>query len=146
MRLQKVVGSFISLNMFLLADMLARIQNGILLRRHSVNVKRSRLCLEVLKLLYKEGFINGYSISDEDSTSFLVFPKYIDNKPVFKRFKLISLPSRRRYVSARIVSKVLVKSGFFVLSTSKNSLIATNSIGCDNTIHVGGELLFQIII
>ena len=94
--------------MFLLSDMLARIQNGLLLRRHSVCVPRSRLSVEVLKVLYKDGFISGYAISEEDYNLIVVFLKYNDNKPVFRKFKLLSAPkSQKLRFSAKIVSSCI---------------------------------------
>lgn len=132
--------------MFLLSDMLARIQNGLLLRRHSVCVPRSRLSVEVLKVLYKDGFISGYAISEEDYNLIVVFLKYNDNKPVFRKFKLLSAPSRRSYVSAQKLFQVVSKGGIFVLSTSAYGVVSTISIANNNQKSVGGELLFQIIL
>lgn len=132
--------------MFLLSDMLSRVQNGLLLRRHSVHVRRSRLIIEVLKVLYKDGFINGYAISEENCNLIIVFLKYIDNKPVLQKFKLLSSPSRRNYISTRKLFQFISKSGIFVLSTSNYGVISTISLISDNRKPIGGELLFQIII
>lgn len=132
--------------MFLLSDMLARIQNGLLLRRHSVYVRRSRLIVEVLKVLYKDGFISGYAISEENCNLIVVFLKYIDNRPIFQKFKLLSSPSRRNYISARKLSQFISKEGIFVLSTSNYGVLSTISFSNDSQKIVGGELLFQIIL
>jgi ribosomal protein S8 len=131
--------------MFLLGDMLARIQNGLLLRRHSVLVLRSRICLEVLKVLYAEGFINGYAVSEKNSNYLIVFLKYIDNQPLIRKFKLISTPSRHMYIDSKKVEKVLMKEGFFVLSTSKYGIVPTTFFRNSSSKIVGGELLFQLI-
>jgi len=132
--------------MFLLGDMLARVQNGLLLRRHSVYVQRSRLIVEVLKVLYKDGFINGFAIFEENCNLIVVFLKYVDNKPVFQKFKLLSSPSRRNYISARRLLQFISKDGIFVLSTSNYGVISTISIANHSQKTIGGELLFQIIL
>ncbi len=137
-----VVGNF---KMFLLGDMLARIQNGLRLRRHSVLVLRSRVCLEVLKILYADGFINGYAVSEKNANYLVVFLKYIDNQPIIRKFKLISTPSRHLFVSSKKVQKVLMKEGLYFLSTNKYGIIPTTFFRDSSFQIAGGELLFQVI-
>jgi len=137
--------------MFLLGDMLARIQNGLLLRRHSVVVLRSRFCLEVLKVLYKDGFINGYAVSELTPNLIIVFLKYTaEGAAVFQKFKLLSSPSRSSYVSSRRLTKVLARSGVFFISTSRFGVISTfqinNFLQLTNDSLFGGKLLFEIIL
>lgn len=131
--------------MFLLGDMLARIQNGLLLRRHSVLVLRSRICLEVLRVLYTEGFINGYAVSEKNSNYLIVFLKYIDNRPLIRKFKLMSTPSRHLFVDSKKVEKVLMKEGLYFLSTSKYGIVPTTFFRNSSFQIAGGELLFQLI-
>ena len=58
-----------------LANLLSNIQSGIIVRHKIVNVKRTKLNLEVLRLLYNEGFIEGFSVSQSKLHNFSVFLK-----------------------------------------------------------------------
>lgn len=130
-----------------LANLLSNIQSGVVVRHHVVNVKRTKLNLEVLNLLYNEGFLNGFSISANKSDSLSVFLKYYDNKPVLKKLRIISVPSRRVYVNYNTIVRTLTRSGIFVISTSKLGLICTEDYlkKDEKLLNLGGELLFQII-
>lgn len=130
-----------------LANLLSNIQSGITVRHKIVNVKRTKLNLEVLRLLYEEGFIDGFSISLDKPRSFSVFLKYKDGIPVLKKLKVISLPTRRVYVNYNTIKKKLSRIGIFVISTSRYGLVCTDSYfsNDERLLNIGGELLFQII-
>jgi small subunit ribosomal protein S8 len=130
-----------------LANLLSTIQGGIIVRHQVVDVKRTKLNLEVLKLLQEQGFINGIFISNKKLNNVSVFLKYHNNEPVLKGLKIISIPSRRVFVSYDTILKHLMHSGLFVISTSLYGLICSDDF-CkqDNKfVNVGGELLFQIV-
>jgi|JI71714BRNA_FD_contig_41_917641_length_1894_multi_4_in_0_out_0_3 small subunit ribosomal protein S8 len=131
-----------------LANLLSNIQSGIIVRHKIVNVKRTKLNLEVLRLLYNEGFIEGFSVSQSKLHNFSVFLKYHDGQPVLKRLKVISLSTRRVYVNYNTIMKHLSRTGIFVISTSKYGLICSDAYFNNDykLLNIGGELLFQIII
>lgn len=130
-----------------LSNLLSNIQSGVTVRHHVVSVKRTKLNLEVLNLLYMEGFIDGFGMSRNKLNSVAVFLKYRDNKPVLKKLRIISIPSKRVYVSYNTIMQNLVRSGIFVVSTSTLGIISTESYTRNDSkfLNVGGELLFQII-
>ena len=130
-----------------LSNLLSNIQTGVTVRHKMVNVKRTKLNLEVLKLLYSEGFIDGYSLSHNKINHLSVHLKYFDGKPVLKKLRIISVPSRRIFVNFNTVEKSLSKAGLFVISTSKFGLVFSDSYFKDSEkfVNVGGELLFQVI-
>ncbi len=131
----------------LLIDNLTRIQNGIKFKSKYVKVKRNKLTMEVLNLLYKNGFINGFFCSEQNPYDIFVYLKYVNSKPVFKKFKYFSKPSRMIYCSALEIKKNLLKNGFFVISTSCNGLFLSGFLS-DNFYNFknGGTLLFQVIL
>lgn len=133
--------------MFLLNDLLIRIQNGIQLRRNFVIVIRSKLCLEVLKLLYKEGYINGFAVFDNDHNKLIVFLKYYENNPIVKKFKIISKPSKRFFLSNRKIINFLANQGLFIISTSDYGLVTSDFL-FKNKLFLkkkpGGEILFKV--
>jgi len=130
-----------------LYSLLSNIQSGITVRHTVVLVQRTRLNLEVLNLLYAEGFINGFSISEKRPNNISVFLKYSNGNPVLRKFKIISIPSKRVYVNHETIVKDLVLKGVFVLTTSKYGLIISEAFrkNSEIVINTGGELLFQII-
>lgn len=130
-----------------LANLLSTIQGGIIVRHQVVDVKRTKLNLEVLKLLQEQGFINGIFVSNKRLNNVSVFLKYYNNEPVLKGLKIISIPSRRVFVSYDTIMKHLEHSGLFVVSTSLYGLVCSDEFCKKDTkfLNVGGELLFQII-
>lgn len=130
-----------------LSNLLSNIQSGITVRHKIVNVKRTKLNLEVLKLLYQEGFIDGFSISSDKPRNFSVFLKYNEGVPVLKKLKVISLSTRRVYVNYNTIMKKLSRTGIFVISTSRYGLVSSDSYfnNDEKLLNMGGELLFQII-
>lgn len=130
-----------------LHNLLSNIQTGLTVRHQITHVRRTRINLEVLKLLYSEGFINGFSISDKKPNNISVFLKYKNGLPVIKRLKIISIPSKKVFVSYNTIVKDLVFTGVFVLSTNHYGLVISDSFvkNPDNFIKTGGEVLFQII-
>lgn len=130
-----------------LANLLSTIQGGIIVRHQVVDVRRTKLNLEVLKLLQEYGFINGIFVSQFRINNVSVFLKYYDNKPVLKGLKIISVPSRRVYVNYDTIVKHLIKSGLFVISTSLYGLVCSDEFSKKDTkfSNIGGELLFQIL-
>lgn len=130
-----------------LSNLLSNIQSGITVRHKIVNVKRTKLNLEVLKLLYEEGFIDGFSISANKPLNFSVFLKYNEGVPVLKKLKIISLSTRRVYVNYNTITKKLSRTGIFVISTSRYGLVCSESYfnNDERLLNMGGELLFQII-
>lgn len=130
-----------------LSNLLSNIQSGITVRHKIVNVKRTKLNLEVLKLLYEEGFIDGFSISANKPLNFSVFLKYNEGVPVLKKLRIISLSTRRVYVNYNTIMKKLSRTGIFVISTSRYGLVCSDSYfnNDERLLNMGGELLFQII-
>ena len=119
---------------FLLGDCLTRLNNGQRLFFKYVDVKYSRLCLNILLLLYTEGFISGFGI--KSSQTIRVFLKYYNNKPL-GRFILQSTPGCRKFIKYRELHRYQ-QSGF--ISTSKGIMSLHNA----ESLKLGGELLFLI--
>jgi len=131
-----------------LAKLLSNIQTGIIVKHFVVNVPRTKLNLEVLNLLYVEGFIDGFGLSKTDpKNSVAVFLRYREGIGVLKKLKLISTPSKRIYISYDDIVKKLVHAGFFVISTSTDGVICSDAYikRTDRFPKSGGELLFQVI-
>ena len=126
-----------------IADMLTRIRNGLQARHASVVLPRSRIKLDIVKLLKDEGFIEGYLDQPDPikSGTIKVFLKYgQDRAGVIQGLKRVSLPSRRFYVGKDEVPRVRDGLGVAILTTPKGIL----SDKAARTAGVGGEVICYV--
>ncbi|MEO0144834.1 MAG: 30S ribosomal protein S8 [candidate division WOR-3 bacterium] len=122
-----------------ISDMLIRIKNGQMRKKESVKIyPKSKLKLEILRILKEEGFIEGYEEGEKDIVVKLRY--YPTGEPVITDVKRISKPSRRVYVGYRDLKPVMNGLGIAILSTSKG--IMTDKLA--RKLKVGGELLLEV--
>lgn len=90
-----------------LSDMLTRIRNGQRAGLDAVYLHSHmpKMCKTVLKILFEEGYIRGFSEYDTNKVTdrqIKVFLKYKNNgAPVIEGLFRVSTPGRRIYVSTR---------------------------------------------
>jgi len=125
-----------------IADLLTRIRNGIHARHEAVSVPRSKLKLELVKILKSEGFIEGY-IDNVDGVrgSIKVFLKYdASRRGIIQGITRVSSPGRRTYVGKDEIPRVANGLGLAILTTPQGVLSdrAARSAG------VGGEVLCYV--
>ena len=82
-----------------ISDMLTRMRNAIIIHRKSVRIPYSKLKVQTLETLKREGFIKALEVEDVDGKKdILVYLKYADNEsPVLTVLHRISKPSCRVY-------------------------------------------------
>jgi ribosomal protein S8 len=132
---------------FILGDTLVRIQNSLVLKEKYVKVFRNKLILDVVNLLYINGFINGYFFVKNDPFYIYIVLKYINSQSVFQKFQIFSKPSKSIYCSKKIIQNKIKNKGFIVISTSYHGLVITNyNLINYNKIICGGKLLFKIVL
>jgi len=125
-----------------IADLLTRIRNGIQARHEAVSIPRSKLKLELVKILKSEGFIEGYIDQVEGARgSIKVFLKYdASRRGIIQGITRVSSPGRRLYVGKDEVPRVANGLGLAILTTPQGVLTdrAARSAG------VGGEVLCYV--
>ena len=125
-----------------IADLLTRIRNAIQARHETVTVPRSKMKLELIKVLKSEGFIEGYiDQPDGPKGTIKLFLKYDASKRgVIQGLQRISSPSRRFYVGKDEIPRVSNGLGLAILTTPQGILSdrAARSAG------VGGEVLCSV--
>ena len=124
------------------ADMLTKIQNASKQKFDRVDIKTSKLKLEVVKILKNEGYIKNFKKVSQDGLNFIrVFMKY-DNtmNPVIHGLKKISTPGRRIYSGYKKLPRVLNGYGVLIVSTSAG--VTTGKKAAEK--RVGGELLCSV--
>lgn len=102
-----------------IADMLTRIRNGQAAAKKSVNMPASKLKASIAQVLADEGFIGGYSVSDEVKATMTVELKYYQGRPVIDELKRVSRPGLRIYKKVDDLPKVIGGLGVSIISTSK---------------------------
>jgi len=131
----------------LASNTLAIITSGYKNRRLLVRVRKSKLIIQILNLFYYNGFIRGFSLSTNSPYEIIVFLKYVDSKPILKKFQILSSGTRRTYCKSPYILNRLVNNGLFVLSTSQLGLTTSlNLLTLRRTFKIGGELFFKILL
>ena len=88
----------------LIADLLARIQNGIERKKESVVVPRTKINMEILRVLKTEKMIKDYKESEEGINVELL---YDGNEPVITTLERVSKPGQRIYIASKDITPVM---------------------------------------
>ena len=125
-----------------IADMLTRIRNASMAGHSSVVMPRSKIKLEMVKILKAEGFVEGYiDIPEKPQGSIKVFLRYDkSNHGVIRGIQRVSKPGRRKYVGKADIPRVRDGLGVAILTTPRGVLT-------DSTARregVGGEVLCYV--
>ena len=126
-----------------IADMLTRLRNAVAAKHKTVDVKNSRICEGIARVLKEEGYINEYVILDDGTKQGLirVTIKYTPTgDQVLTELKRISKPGCRVYRSVNEFPQVMQGLGIAVLSTSRG-VLSDRQARAQN---IGGELLATI--
>jgi small subunit ribosomal protein S8 len=125
-----------------LADMLAKLHNASAAGHESVDIRPSRVKLEVIKILKSEGYVKNFKkTSDADHSMIRIFLKYDEReKPVIQGLKRLSKPGRRVYSSYQELPRIFNGFGTVIVSTSAG--VTTGKKARDRK--VGGELICSI--
>lgn len=122
------------------SDMLTRIRNAHQRSHPAVTMPASKLKASVAQVLQDEGYIAGFTVSEEVKPSLTLELKYFEGKPVIEEITRISKPSLRSYVGTNDLPKVRSGLGIAVVSTSKGVMTdrAARAAG------IGGEVLCTV--
>lgn len=126
--------------MSLISNMISTIKVACNAKLLQVEIQNSKLCINILKILYQLGYIRGFVIKNKKVI--LVLLKYKNNKPAIKNINVISTPGRRVYIGYKTLRSELKKkdSGFFIVSSSRGIITDEESL----MFNVGGEVLLKI--
>lgn len=125
-----------------IADLLTRIRNALQAGHSTVSVPRSKMKLEIVKILKNEGFLEGYIDEADDTPARLkLFLKYDGAKNgVIQGLQRISTPSRRFYVGKDEIPRVRNGLGVAILTTPRGVLTDKAA----RTAGVGGEVICYV--
>jgi small subunit ribosomal protein S8 len=127
-----------------IADMLTRLRNANMAMHDEVNMPSSRLKEALAALLYQEGYISGYAVSDEPDRPHQTLTIRLKYSPERLRtitgLRRVSKPGLRVYSKADKVPRVLGGLGVAVLSTSQGLMTDREA----RRKGVGGEILCYV--
>jgi small subunit ribosomal protein S8 len=125
-----------------IADMLTRIRNASMVRHTQVVMPSSKMKVGIAKILAEEGFIKGYTVTDDKPQPKLVIQlKYVGRgRPVITGLERASRPGRRAYTGYREVPWVRSGLGISILSTPKGLMTGRQA----KREKVGGELICTV--
>jgi small subunit ribosomal protein S8 len=134
----------------LVSDMLTRIRNASLARHSFTYIRYSKLNLEILKVLAREGYIQTYQIEEETINSqkviktFLKYKGWWIKKPFFSIIKRISKPGQRIFAGYKEFDKKIdvlkYEQGTAIISTSSGVMSHIKA----TKLKKGGEILCYI--
>jgi len=103
---------------FLLVDFVTKMNNAKRWYYKAVVIENSNINREILKLFLQIGIIRGYTI--EDPRFIEVWLKRRNGRCVFRKIRVVSIPSKPVYVDLVKLGKLKDKSNtsFFIVSTS----------------------------
>ncbi len=125
-----------------LGDMLTRIRNGQRANKSSVKSPSSKLRINVLETLKREGYIRGYELADsgDGKPELSIELKYYQGAAVIEHVSRVSKPGRRVYSGVKDLPTVRNGLGISILSTPRGVL----SDGEARDANVGGEVLCTV--
>ena len=124
------------------SDLLTRIRNGQRAALKTVRAPSSRLHRNVLDVLCREGFIQGYAEEElrKGVGELVIELRYYGGEPVVREIKRVSKPGRRVYTSAKDMPFYYNGLGVNILSTSRGIMADHEA----REANVGGEVLCSV--
>lgn len=125
-----------------IGDLLTRIRNGQAARLSSVHCPASKLRVNLLEVLKREGYIRDYAVTEQGSgkSELNIELKYSEGQPVIREIKRVSKPGRRVYSQIKDVPRVYNGLGISILSTPRGVLSDREA----REANVGGEVLCRV--
>jgi small subunit ribosomal protein S8 len=127
-----------------IADLLARIRNGIRARKSLVECPRSNIKLRIAEILRDEGFVQNVASSDDNKQGLLKLTLRYEGRTghgsAITGMRRVSRPGQRAYVPHHQVPRVRNGLGIAILSTSQGVMTDREA----RTKGVGGEVLCEV--
>lgn len=125
-----------------IADMLTRIRNANQMKHKTVDIPASKLKVEILTVLKREGFISDFVVvSGQVQGTLKVTLKYLKNEErAVRGLKKISKPGLRVYAKTDDLPRVLNGLGIAIVSTSQGIMTDREA----RSKQVGGEVLAYV--
>jgi small subunit ribosomal protein S8 len=124
------------------ADMITRVRNGVRAKLPKVDIPRSKLKVEIARILKDEGYITNYRVTEDDKQGVLrIILKYGPGmERVITDVQRVSRPGCRIYCGKDEIPRVYGGLGINIISTSRG-LMTGRAAAREG---VGGEILCNV--
>lgn len=128
-----------------IADMLTRVRNALMAGHKTVDIPKSRIKVEIARILKDEGFVEDYEVVDGTPVDAIrITLKYYgsrrERRPVITKIQRVSKPGRRVYRKRSDLPIVLSGTGIAIVTTPKGVMTAQQA----RRQGVGGEVLCYV--
>lgn len=124
-----------------IADLLTRIRNAQMAKLPKIECPSSKVKVAICKVLQDEGYINGYSVAEQDKKAVLTVDlKYYQGKAVIEEIKRSSRPGLRIYKGKTELPKNRGGLGVVIVSTHQGLMTDKQARAAG----VGGEVLCTV--
>nr|YP_010027307.1 ribosomal protein S8 [Oreocharis cotinifolia]QOS04382.1 ribosomal protein S8 [Oreocharis cotinifolia] len=128
-----------------IAEIITSIRNADMDKKRVVRITSTNITKNIVKILFREGFIENVRKHQEKNKSFLVLTlRHRRNRKrpyrIFLNIKRISLPGLRIYSNSQRIPRILGGMGIVILSTSRGIMTDREA----RLERIGGELLCSI--
>lgn len=124
-----------------ISDMLTRIRNAILVRKHTVRVPHSKVKESVARLLQDSSFIDKVDVEDAPVGKTLIITISSEGSNArITEIARVSKPGRRYYVRSGEIPTVKRGRGIVIVSTSKGMMTGDDA----KKQGVGGEIICKV--
>ena len=124
-----------------IADLITRIRNAVMVGKHEVLVPTSKLKVQVVEVLKKQGYVCDYELIEGAPRGSL---HIIINEPgtaaKINEITKVSKPGRRVYAGADEIPTVKSGRGMVIVSTSKGLMTGREA----KKNRLGGEILVKV--
>ncbi|CAD7844081.1 SSU ribosomal protein S8p (S15Ae) [Olavius algarvensis spirochete endosymbiont] len=124
------------------ADMLTMIRNSVSVKSEKVDIRPSKLKMEIIKILKNEGYVKNFKkITQGEMDIIRVFMKYDEKEqPTIHGIKSVSTPGRRVYSGYKNMPRVFNGLGTVIVSTSAGVTTGKKAV----LSKVGGEIICTV--
>ena len=125
-----------------IADMLTRIRNAITARKAKVSIPKSKIKMEIARVLQEEGFVSSVRDEDDGKQGAIAIELRYDNnnRNAIEGLRRVSRPGQRAYVRQTSLPKVRSGLGIAILTTSQGVMTERAA----RKKQLGGELLCEV--
>jgi small subunit ribosomal protein S8 len=125
-----------------IADFLTRVRNALKARHKEVSVPKSRMLVDLARILKEEGYIENYKVVTQGPQGLITVQLKHDAKgqSVITGLQRISRGGLRRYAGRDDIPAVYRGLGITIVSTSKGVMTASSA----RKAGVGGEMLCKV--
>lgn len=124
-----------------IADLLTRIRNAVNVGKNEILVPTSKLKVQVVEVLVKNGYLAGFEVTDDKPRGMLkVTINELGTNAKINEITKVSKPGRRVYSSADELPVIKSGRGMVIVSTSKGLMTGREA----KKNRLGGEILVKV--